>query len=172
MFRLECCSVVWCFALGLAGTGWGRSPAGPGDKEDFFAAFENAKKFAAKADYPAAAASYERALANVTARFGADETNTGAALNNLGLVCAEKWANSRKPSPFSCDSIKIKETKLGPADPDVANSLNNLANMYEDMGQYAKAEPLYQRSLKIREDKLGTDHFDVADSLNNLGNPV
>ena len=36
------------------------------------------------------------------------------------------------------------------------------------MGQYAKAEPLYQRSLKICESKLGPDHPDVAASLNNL----
>ena len=36
------------------------------------------------------------------------------------------------------------------------------------MGQYAKAEPLYQRSLKIRESQLGPDHPDVAASLNNL----
>ena len=36
------------------------------------------------------------------------------------------------------------------------------------MGQYAKAEPLYQRSLQIREAKLGKDHPDVAISLYNL----
>ena len=50
----------------------------------------------------------------------------------------------------------------------MANSLNNLADLYQAMGQYDKAEPLYQRSLKIREAKLGKDHPDVAASLNNL----
>ena len=52
----------------------------------------------------------------------------------------------------------------------MASSLNNLATLYEDMAQYAKAEPLYQRSLKIREAKLGPDHPDVAGSLDNLAN--
>ncbi len=49
-----------------------------------------------------------------------------------------------------------------------ATILNNLANLYRNMHQYAKAEALYQRSLKIREAKLGVDHADVAASLNGL----
>ncbi len=31
----------------------------------------------------------------------------------------------------------------------MATSLNNLAALYHDQGQYAKAEPLYQRALAI-----------------------
>ena len=52
--------------------------------------------------------------------------------------------------------------------PDVATSLNNLANLYQDMGRYAEAEPLYRRCLAIREKQLGPDHPEVANSLNNL----
>jgi tetratricopeptide (TPR) repeat protein len=36
------------------------------------------------------------------------------------------------------------------------------------MGQYAKAETLYQRSLEIREARLGKGHLNVAHSLNGL----
>jgi tetratricopeptide (TPR) repeat protein len=36
------------------------------------------------------------------------------------------------------------------------------------MGEYAKAEPLFQRSLHIYETKLGKDHPSVATSLHNL----
>ena len=50
----------------------------------------------------------------------------------------------------------------------MATSLNNLAELYRDQGQYAQAEPLYKRSLAIREKALGPDHPDVATSLNNL----
>jgi len=53
--------------------------------------------------------------------------------------------------------------------PDVAMSLNNLAELYRTQGQYAQAEPLYKRSLAIWEKALGPDHPDVAMSLNNLG---
>ncbi len=50
----------------------------------------------------------------------------------------------------------------------MAANLNNLAELYQEQGQYAKAEPLYQRSLKIWEKALGPDHPHVAVSLNNL----
>src|SRR5437667_8288562 len=37
------------------------------------------------------------------------------------------------------------------------------------MGQYAKAEPLYQRALKIREKAFGPNNPKTAYSLNDLG---
>ena len=36
------------------------------------------------------------------------------------------------------------------------------------MGEYAKAEPLYQEALRIRQKVLGPEHPDTAGSLNNL----
>jgi tetratricopeptide (TPR) repeat protein len=48
-------------------------------------------------------------------------------------------------------------------------SLNNLANLYNNQGRYAEAEPLYQRSLTINEKAFGPEHPDVATSLSNLG---
>ena len=49
-------------------------------------------------------------------------------------------------------------------------SLNNLANIFNYLGRYADAEPLYKRSLGIREKALGPNHLDVAASLNDLAN--
>ncbi len=65
-------------------------------------------------------------------------------------------------------ALVTREKALGPDHPDVALSLNNLAELYKSLGDYAKAEPLGQRSLAIREKALGSDHPDVALSLNNL----
>ncbi|MDP6779459.1 MAG: CHAT domain-containing protein, partial [Candidatus Latescibacteria bacterium] len=62
-----------------------------------------------------------------------------------------------------------REKALGPAHPDVAQSLGNLAQLYLDLGQYPKAESLVKRSLAIGEKALGPDHPDVALSLSNLG---
>ncbi|PHM05932.1 tetratricopeptide repeat protein, partial [Nostoc sp. 'Peltigera malacea cyanobiont' DB3992] len=42
--------------------------------------------------------------------------------------------------------------------PDVANSLNNLAALYESTGRYNEAEPLYQQALAICERTLGVGH--------------
>ena len=60
------------------------------------------------------------------------------------------------------------EPELGPEHPDVATTLNNLAGLYRQMGDYEKALPLYQKALDIREKVLGSQHPDVANTLNNL----
>lgn len=46
--------------------------------------------------------------------------------------------------------------------------MDRLATMYQDMGRYSEAEPLYLKSLKVRKKQLGNEHTDVASSLNNL----
>jgi CHAT domain-containing protein len=50
----------------------------------------------------------------------------------------------------------------------VAASLNNLAGLLRDQGQYGAAEPLFRRSLAIGEKSLGPDHPNVAASLGSL----
>jgi len=50
----------------------------------------------------------------------------------------------------------------------LATSLDGLARLYADQGQFTKAEPLYERVLTIREKALGPEHPDVATSLDGL----
>ena len=64
--------------------------------------------------------------------------------------------------------LEILQKVLGHEHPDTATSLNNLAMLYDHMGDYAKAEPLYKEALEIRQKVLGPDHPDTARSLNNL----
>ena len=45
----------------------------------------------------------------------------------------------RAPLPAA---LAISEKALGPEHPDVATCLNNLAELYQDQGQHAEAEPL------------------------------
>ena len=56
---------------------------------------------------------------------------------------------------------------MGAEHRDVANSLNNLAELYRAQGNYAQAEPLYQRALTIWEKALGPEHPQVATVLEN-----
>lgn len=79
-------------------------------------------------------------------------------------------------------SLRIQETNLGEHHPDVAHSLNNLANLLSDhvimsfgmvslarmQGKYDEAKPLYERSLRIQESIRDEHHLDIASSLNNL----
>ena len=72
--------------------------------------------------------------------------------------------------PLFKRSLAIYEKALGPAHPNVAATLNNLAILYGRQGRYADAEPLYKRSLAIYEKAYGPDHAYVAAALNNLAN--
>jgi tetratricopeptide (TPR) repeat protein len=56
---------------------------------------------------------------------------------------------------------------VGPEAPNLGTGLNNLALLYTDQGQYAKAEPLYRRTLAIYEKALDPEHPNVANNLEN-----
>ncbi|MDF5710761.1 MAG: tetratricopeptide repeat protein [Nostoc sp. S4] len=62
----------------------------------------------------------------------------------------------------------IAENVLGLEHPNVAASLNNLAELYRYTARYGEAEPLYQQALELTKRLLGDDHPDIATSLNNL----
>lgn len=44
----------------------------------------------------------------------------------------------------------------------------NMGFLYQELGEYKKAQPLFEKSLKIREMILGEDHSDTAESYYNL----
>ena len=56
----------------------------------------------------------------------------------------------------------------GADNPDVAHSLNNLAELYRTQGHYALAEPLLKQALALNEQALGPDRPNVATGLHNL----
>ena len=76
--------------------------------------------------------------------------------------------NYPSAEPLYKRSLAIREKALGAEHPDVATSLNNLAELYRSQGNYPVAEPLFKRSLAILEKALGADHPNVSASLNNL----
>ncbi len=80
----------------------------------------------------------------------------------------EKGGQYDEAIPLAQRALAIREKALGPDHPDVAASLDALAELYLDKQAYARAEPLYERALVIREKVLGPDHPEVAESLNGL----
>ena len=50
----------------------------------------------------------------------------------------------------------------------VARRYNNLASIYEKLGDFEQAMEYQQRALDIKLEKLGPEHVDVARSYNNL----
>ncbi|MEH1890463.1 MAG: tetratricopeptide repeat protein [Nostoc sp.] len=70
--------------------------------------------------------------------------------------------------PWCKQCLESTKKRLGEEHPDVAASLNNLANFYNSQGRYSEAEPLLLKALKLTRYLLGDEHPDVATSLNNL----
>jgi tetratricopeptide (TPR) repeat protein len=62
----------------------------------------------------------------------------------------------------------MRKRLLGTEHPDVALSLNNLANLYDSQGRYAEAEPLYVQALEIAQRQLGANHPDTITFRENL----
>ena len=65
-------------------------------------------------------------------------------------------------------SLSISEKALGAEHPEVAKVLNNLALLYNDLGDDERSLELYERSLSISEKALGAEHPLVAITLSNL----
>ena len=73
-----------------------------------------------------------------------------------------------KPSPLYKEAIKIAEQIFGAEDPNTAISLDDLAELYREMGEYDKAEPLLKEALRIRQKVLGQKNPQTAINLNDL----
>ncbi len=100
----------------------------------------------------------------------ADEGDPASELEaafRKGLALRDMGRND-EALPYFDRALKLAPQVYGPKDARTAILANELANIYFDAQDYAKAEPLYERTLTIREAALGQDHATVADSLNNL----
>ncbi|WP_146066470.1 tetratricopeptide repeat protein, partial [Candidatus Venteria ishoeyi] len=86
---------------------------------------------------------------------------------NQQMVKAYQQGKYKKAITAGKQALKIHQQVLG-EHPDTATSLNNLAELYQAMGDYARAEPLYKQAYEIWKTALGENHPDYAQSLNNL----
>jgi tetratricopeptide (TPR) repeat protein len=99
--------------------------------------------------------------------FGPGDPRIAASLTNLAGAYSSQ-AKYAKAEPLYRRSLAIREKALGSEHPAVAQSLNNLAELYSwAQARYAEAEPLYKRSLAIYEKALGSEHLGVANGLEN-----
>jgi CHAT domain-containing protein/Tfp pilus assembly protein PilF len=62
----------------------------------------------------------------------------------------------------------LRRKVLGEADPDMANSYNNVAYNLHTQGKYAEAEPLFRKALDIFKKALGEEHPQTAVCFSNL----
>ena len=60
--------------------------------------------------------------------------------------------------PLALQALEVSLKKNGPDHASTANSLNNLAFLYDTQGKYDLAEPLYKRAIAILDSALGERH--------------
>ena len=92
----------------------------------------------------------------LAAAAGAAEQET-AELERLNAHVERLYQEGRYADALSlaARAVELGEELLGTHPQAVAESINNLAGLYQATGEYARAEPLYLRSLGIREKFLG-----------------
>ncbi|HEY5311320.1 MAG TPA: tetratricopeptide repeat protein, partial [Pirellulales bacterium] len=107
-----------------------------------------------------------RLLAKLNPRDRQDLRNAEQANRKLVRLYGEGQYQAAIELAEKCRVTRLR--LLGEAHPDYATSLNNLAELYRSMGDYARAEPLFRQAMEIRKKVLGEAHPDYATSLNNL----
>jgi CHAT domain-containing protein/Tfp pilus assembly protein PilF len=106
-----------------------------------------------------------RAVRAATARDR--ELDEARRLADESRRLSAKGANRDALAPAE-RALSLRENALGPDDVLVGDSMHDLAVLYDDTADFAKAELLNLRALAIRERALGPDHPDVAKTLKNL----
>ena len=110
-----------------------------------------------------------RALEIMERVLGPDSPQFALALQNLGLIAQEQDKDYPKALSFYSKAAALLE-KDGLADtPRAAGILNNMANVYKSMGNYAKAAELHAVVHGIAETQLGPYGQLTMISLGNLG---
>ncbi|AFY41701.1 tetratricopeptide repeat protein [Nostoc sp. PCC 7107] len=105
-------------------------------------------------------------VANHLIQYVSDEDLIWAFVGNARFYKGQGLYD--KAAPWREQCLEITKKRLGEEHPDVATSLNNLADLYYSQGRYSEAEPLCIDALALTLKLLGEEHPDVANSLNNL----
>jgi tetratricopeptide (TPR) repeat protein len=101
---------------------------------------------------------------------GAARAQTAAEADRLNaevmrLLQAGKYAEAE---PLAKRALALREQVSGPDHPDIGQSLNMLAELYQAQGRYPEAEALFKRGLGLAEKALGPEHHSVSVSLGSL----
>jgi tetratricopeptide (TPR) repeat protein len=86
------------------------------------------------------------------------------------LKAHETQTPYRDAIPRAREALARREQALGPTNPELVQSLNDLSYLLQAAGDYAAARPLSERALRIQERALGPTHLAVVAGLNNLAN--
>ena|ERR1700686_4451236 len=89
----------------------------------------------------------------------------------LSLKVAHLYQEGRyeEAIPIGEEALREAQADLGWDNPNVASLENNLAELYQSTGKYARAESLYRDALAINVLLYGPENAERAKYLGNLG---
>jgi CHAT domain-containing protein/tetratricopeptide (TPR) repeat protein len=90
----------------------------------------------------------------------------GLAAQSAKIAELERAGKYAEAIPLA--QAMLANQEKGPPNRDLGGALNNLAQLYGDVGRDAEAEPLHKRALAIMEQAVGLDSVLIAPELNNL----
>jgi tetratricopeptide (TPR) repeat protein len=124
---------------------------------------------------------YEREQYDLARTFATTALNTfqdkeslafASATDLLGLIDLDMNNPESALAPFGA-ALAIRHAKLGPTDPFIAFSLNNLAIAYTEIPDLEKAGELHQKAIAIRlqnnSDRIGNSYSNLAVLLLRMG---
>jgi len=119
-----------------------------------------------RADYPKAEEIFVRAL-KLQDKADPAAVDANLILNNLAIVYLhmDRFDDAERSL---VRAIKIAETVYGPGRPAAINPMVNLANLYDEKGDYLKAQELYERTIAAGERITGPDYPGLAVIISNL----
>ncbi len=109
---------------------------------------------------------FKESVLNPQQKKGPDRTSW-QDLNHRGEEAFHRGEYKEAESLFG--QALAKSGGFEPDDPRIAETLNNLGNLYFNLDLYTEAENAIKRALAIREKVQGPNGELVADSLNDLG---
>ena len=97
-----------------------------------------------------------------------------SATDLSGLIDLDMNQPEKALIPFNI-ALKIRETLLGPDDPLIASSLNNIALAYTESSELGKAYAAHQKAIDIRlrtqSDRIGNSYSNMSSLLLRMAKP-
>lgn len=102
----------------------------------------------------------------VSACLGAPSSAQGLAAQSAKIAELGRAGKYAQAIPLA--QAMLTNLEKGPPTKDLAGAINNLAQLYGEVGRDAEAEPMFKRALAIMEKVVGIESVDIAIELNNL----
>lgn len=115
-------------------------------------------------------------LVDVALETFQDKTNLAfaSATDLSGLIDLDMNNPAKALSSFDA-ALEIRKNRLGPNDPLIASSLNNIALAYTEMAELDKAYATHQMAIDIRlrtqSDRIGNSFSNLSSLLLRMGKP-